>query len=109
MRPDLRNARRRQRYTLDNPTQALLQRSQFAAKELGDFLGAQGIVALAIETLEFAAARLAKQKSHGLFALRAERRGCVLGHGTLTLDQARAITDSLSPIIAEDGAVMSKV
>jgi hypothetical protein len=51
---------------------------------------------------------LAEQESHGLAALRAERWGCVLAHATLTLDQARVLPNSPSPINAETGAVMDK-
>jgi hypothetical protein len=48
--------------------QVLLQRSQFAVKELGYFLRAQGVVASAIKTLEFATASFAEQEPHGLFS-----------------------------------------
>jgi hypothetical protein len=87
------------------PTLTRSDRTQFSRQELRDIGRAKRIVAIAIKALEFAAARFAKQKSHGLSALWTDRRWAILGHGTHA-DQARVLF-SLSPITAEDGAVMS--
>jgi hypothetical protein len=91
----------------DIPARFLLQRSQFAAKELGYFLRAQGVVASAIKTLKFATASFAEQEPLGLFALGADRCRCIFGHVTHA-ESGVSVGYSLSPITAEDGAVMKK-
>jgi hypothetical protein len=67
------------------------------------------VITVAIKALEFAAAGLLEQETHRPTALRTNGRRGVLRHRTLTLDQARALPNSLSPNTAEDGAVMNKV
>jgi hypothetical protein len=69
---------------------------------------AHWIDAVALNALELAGASLCDQEMHWLATLRAGRRGGFLGM-TLTLDQARALPISLSPVNAEDGAAMAKV
>jgi hypothetical protein len=61
---------------------------------------------VAVDATEFTTARFDEHKTHRLAALRTDRRRGILGHRTLTLDQAGALPNSLSPNTAEDGAVM---
>jgi hypothetical protein len=57
----------------------LLQRPQFAGKELGDLRGPQRVITGAIETLEFATARLPKQEAHGFAVFGTDWRRVFLG------------------------------